>query len=140
MTALNYQTWDDITSNVDGIDDLDSDEKQKGKSAIVLLRMLFSQDLGSLIDEEHPIVENLSMSVPWTRRWLISLAETIQILSNQTNGSKITSMLINKSKYRETLLCLYIGKCLVDSNFSLEFIEEGTERTPDWKITNDSSY
>jgi hypothetical protein len=125
-----------MISNVDDIGHLTSDEKRKTKSAIVLLRNLFSQDLGSLIDERHPIVENLSMSIPWTRRWLISLAEAIQILSNQTNGSKIKSMLRNKSKYRETLLYLCIGKCLVDSNFSLEFIEEKNNPTPDWKITD----
>ncbi len=49
-----------MISNVDDIGDLTSDEKQKANSAIVLLRNLFSQDLGSLIDEKHPIVDNLS--------------------------------------------------------------------------------
>jgi len=127
-----------MISNVDDISDLTFNEKQKAKSAIGLLRNLFNQDLGSLIEERHPIVENLSMSIPWTRRWLISLAEVIRILSNQTNGSKITAMLRNKDKkmYRETLLHLCIGKCLVDSNFSLEFIEETGKPTPDWKITD----
>jgi hypothetical protein len=138
LPTLSHQTWDDMISNVDDISDLTSDEKQKAKSAIVLLRDLFSQDLGSLIGERHPIVENLSMSIPWTRRWLISLAESIQILSNQTNGSKITAMLRNKdkNKYRETLLHLCIGKCLVDSNFALEFIEEKGNKAPDWIITD----
>jgi hypothetical protein len=132
LPTLSHQTGDDTISNVDHIGDLTSDEKQKAKSVIVLLRNLFSQDLGSLIDEEHPIVENLSMSVPWTRRWLISLSEAMQILSNQINGSKIKSMLRNKTKYREALLHLCIGKYPIDSNFSLEFIEEkGDKRTPD---------
>jgi hypothetical protein len=127
-----------MISNVDDIGDLTSDEKQKAKSAILLLKDLFSQDLIDLIDEDHPIVQNLSINLaPWTRRWLISLAEAIQILSNQINGSKITSMLRNKNRYRETLLHLCIGKCLVDSNFCLEFIgEKGNKPTPDWKITD----
>lgn len=114
-----------------------SDEKQKAKSAIMLLRNLFNKDLASLVHEDHPIVQNLCKNlVPWTRRWLISLAEAIQILSSQINGSKILSMLQNKVKYREALLQLFVGKCLVDSYFSLEFIQETNSRSPDWKITD----
>jgi hypothetical protein len=109
LATLNIQTWNDAISIVDDIGDLTSYEKQKAKSAILLLKDLFSQDLIDLIDEDHPIIQNLSKNLaPWTRRWLISLAEAIQILSNQINGSKITSMLRNKNRYRETLLRIHI--------------------------------
>lgn len=54
LPTLSHQTWNEMISNVDDISDLTFHEKQKAKSAIGLLRSLFSQNLGSLIDDEHP--------------------------------------------------------------------------------------
>jgi len=54
LPTLSHQTWNDMISNVDDISDLTFHEKQKAKSAIGLLRSLFIQNLGSLIDDEHP--------------------------------------------------------------------------------------
>jgi len=54
LPTLSHQTWNDMISNVDDISDLIFHEKQKAKSAIWLLRSLFIQNLGNLIDDEHP--------------------------------------------------------------------------------------
>jgi flagellar motor switch protein FliG len=50
-----------MISNVDDISDLTFHEKQKAKSAIGLLRSLFIQNLGSLIDDEHPETLHLGL-------------------------------------------------------------------------------
>jgi hypothetical protein len=63
LATLNIQTWNDAISIVDDIGDLTSYEKQKAKSAILLLKDLFSQDLIDLIDEDHPIIQNLSKNL-----------------------------------------------------------------------------
>jgi len=38
LATLSHPTWDDTISDVDDIGDLTSDEKQKAKSAILLLK------------------------------------------------------------------------------------------------------
>jgi hypothetical protein len=133
----NY-TWNYCISHVNTIDSLTPYEKEKAKNALEYIKDLFDEDLTRLINEKHPITHHIAMNfAPLTRRWLVSLIESINALSNQTNGSKILNKIRDKDKFKEALLQLYIGKCLIDSGFSIEFLEEDNKsKTVDWKITD----
>ncbi|MGC1930585.1 MAG: hypothetical protein WA667_16575 [Candidatus Nitrosopolaris sp.] len=54
---------------------------------------------------------------------------------SSTEWTKIIDMVKNKARFREALLQLYVGKCLTDSQFQIEFLE-GEKKAPDWKLTD----
>jgi len=55
VDTLSHQTWNDMIPNLEEINDLTFHEKQKPKSAIGLLRSLFSQNLGSLTRSDNAL-------------------------------------------------------------------------------------
>lgn len=90
----------DLNSKIDNLDGLSQIEKQQAKNALEYLSKVLGYNISEIIKSKHPITKYIFINqVPWSWKWLISLVEAIQAVSNQTNGSKIIRMLKNPSLF-----------------------------------------
>jgi hypothetical protein len=136
---LSNDSWEYWILDIKNLDNLTRDEKEKAKNALLYIKDLFNEDLNKLIKRKHPITYYIVNSVPWTRRWLVSLVEAIAVVSNQKNGSKVLNKITSDSKdeFMEAILQLSVGRCLIDSGFGIEFLKEDDKsKIVDWKIVD----
>jgi hypothetical protein len=139
MNAQEDKQW---TSQIDSLEALSEIEKEKSKKALIKIKEIFGSSVTSLAERKHPITNYVfgKNHAPWTWKWLIELAESVQLVLNHVNGIKIIDKLKNESTFAEALFQLYIARCIISRDLNIEFLEEDNNRkTVDWKITDSAA-
>lgn len=126
--------WDVWRASLENITGIDKEEKTQAKQAIRYIESV----IGSALEGNHPILQRIYQNqAPWAIRWLIEVANAIQLISTKKGGSLIIKKFKQTQTLNESLFQVYVAKVLLEGNYEIEFIEESSDKkTPDIRITN----
>lgn len=136
-----YMDWEKLIKHSETLDGLTELEKEKAKRAFRLLNNEFGDDfLRNAFANHHPIVQYIMNLAPWTRKWIIWLAESINELRNQEGYPNLLDRLKNKEKFGEGLSVLEIGHKFSKAGFNISIDPvvkvSGREKIPDLKLAD----
>jgi hypothetical protein len=138
MYAGNNTKEEHWRSEIDGLEGLSDAEKERAKKALTEISKILGYNISSIVKQRHPITRYMFVNhAPWTWKWLVSLVDSIELVSKQTNGIKIIDMLRNSAKFDEALFHVYIARCILIAGLKIHFLEEDNKnKIADWKITD----
>ncbi|MEW6231759.1 MAG: hypothetical protein AB1566_05510 [Chloroflexota bacterium] len=134
-----YLDWEKLIQHCETIDGFTDLEKEGAKRAFRLLKEEFGNDfLKCAFANYHPIRHYIVNLAPWTRRWVIWLAEAIKELKDQENYPNLLSRLKDDEKFGEGVSVLESAYKLSKAGFNISFdplIDSlGRTKSPDLKL------
>ena len=147
--AIDPFDWNDQASRVKHIEGLTDYEKTHAKDALIFLgQKLGDGFLRPSADQDnrgygHPLMSYLINYVPWTRRFLIQLAEDIRTVEGAGGLKKLLSDLKDGELYAHNYLVLHCAAKLTREGFDACFEptrpKGNDEKQPDIRVTNTST-
>lgn len=137
-----YMDWEKLTEHSGTMDGLTELEKEKVKRAFKLLSNEFGADfLRNAFANHHPFINQyITNLAPWTRKWIIWFAESINELKNQEGYPNLLKRLKNKEKFAEGLSVLEIGYKFSKAGFNISIDPSvnvsGQRKIPDLKLSD----
>ena|SRR5215831_1438603 len=116
---MSEENW---TAEIDRLEGLSNSEKNSSKRALQKITQILGKNVSTLLVERRPITNYVFVNrAPWTWKWLVSLAEAIELVLRHPNASKLINMLKNHARFNDALFQLYIARCIIDTGFRIHF-------------------
>ncbi len=134
-----YSNWDKLIEDCQFIDDLSKLEKEKAKLSFEFLKKeLGEQFLVEAFKKKHPFCSYLTNRAPWTRKWIISFANSIKEIKKSSNYDSLLKRIKHKLNYHEAVSVLQIANKFSKMDFDITFDPEikVTKKKPDLKLVN----
>lgn len=134
-TRDDHVSWDKYEKQIDLIEELTEEEKQRAKGGMRYLRALLGEDfLRRAVVEGNPIFSwFFSNAAPHARRSLIRLAEELRCFENAASFNGLVARLKNAEKAPEALSVLGAASILARVGFIVSFdpMVKSTGKVPD---------
>lgn len=140
LTPEQARDWDFVANHYEEIENINEEQKDKAKKAILFLKEELGKNYLKEIDADHPIYFNIINHVVTTRLWFIDFASDIKRLREFPNYKALQSKLIKPNRFPEAFSELELAIKFCKSGFNIEFEPivqvNNRQKVPDLKVTN----